>query len=401
MINPALTERIFSAASIERWNDHPHPDAFTELGKQAHKMVIAWLIAMSAPGGMSAAEKVDFDALIECGMFEFLHRVVVTDIRPPVFHMLMRNRDDRLKLNNWVGRQLREEIEPIPGGFAERFRMYFDDENSRPLERRILKAAHYIATYWEFGFVQNWSGEMYGIEKTRSEINAQVREQSDIPAVRKILEAPRAEEGAFVSLVGQLNFQKRWAQTPRIPETSVLGHLFFVAAMSWLLSLEIGTCSKRRQNNFFGGLFHDLPEVLTRDIIAPVKKSVEGLNALIKGYEIEAMRERILSLLPEEVAKQLSYYTQDEFENKTRSGGSITIHEKELDKGLDADGNDPIDGKIIELCDKFAAYIECAESINNGISPKSLRESKAAIYDRYKDRVIYGYEAKNLFDPFC
>jgi putative hydrolase of HD superfamily len=173
-----------------------------------------------------------------------------------------------------------------------------------------------------------------------------------------------------------------------------------VAAMSWLLSLEIGTCSKRRQNNFFGGLFHDLPEVLTRDIITPVKKSVEGLNVLIKSYEKEAMQERILSLLPEPIAKQLTYYTQDEFENKTRNGESITIHEQDFDDDLGTDENDPIDGKIIELCDKFAAYIECVESINNGISPKALRDNKVALYDRYKDSVIYGYEAKKLFDPF-
>lgn len=409
MINPALVERIFSAANIERWNDHPHPDAFTELGKQAHKMVIAWLIAMSDPeeddisdltGVNTIKGKVDFDALIACGVFEFLHRVVVTDIRPPVFHMLMRNRDDRLKLNNWVEQQLRDEIGSIPGGFAERFNTYFDDENTCPIERRILKAAHYVATLWEFGFVENWSGEMYGIEKTKKEITTRAWELSDIPVVQKILEAMRAREGAFVSLVGQLNFQKRWAQTPRIPKTSVLGHLFFVAIMSWLLSLEIGTCRKRRQNNFFVGLFHDLPEVLTRDIIAPVKKSVEGLDALIKNYEKEAMRERVLSLLPEQIASQLSYYTQDEFENKTRNGDSIVIHERELDDSLDTDENDPIDGRIVELCDKFAAYIECVESMNNGVSPKVLREGKAVLYDRYKDTVIYGFEAKKLFDPF-
>ena len=406
MINPALVERVFSAANIERWNDHPHPYAFTELGKQAHKMIIAWIIALSNPEDedmdfdLNTVGKVDLGVLIECGMFEFLHRVVVTDIRPPVFHMLMKKENDRLKLNSWVEKQLRDEIEPIPGGFAERFRMYFSDKSIYPSERRILQAAHYLATYWEFGFIQGWSGEMYGIEKTKSEINTSVWELSDIPAVQKILEAPRAREGAFISFAGQLSFQKRWAQTHRIPETSVLGHLFFVAAMSWLLSLELGFCSKRRQNNFFGGLFHDLPEVLTRDIVAPVKKSVEGLSELIKGYEKEAMQERILSLLPKQIAKQLSYYTEDEFENKTRNGDSILIHEKELDDSLNTDDNDPMDGKLIEMCDKFAAFIECTESINNGISPKPLREGKTTLYNKYKDCVIYGFEAKKLFSPF-
>ena len=44
MITRPLLEHIFAAASIERWNDHPHPAVFTELGKQAHKMVAAWVL---------------------------------------------------------------------------------------------------------------------------------------------------------------------------------------------------------------------------------------------------------------------------------------------------------------------------------------------------------------------
>ena len=44
MITRPLLEHIFAAASIERWNDHPHPAVFTELGKQAHKIVAAWVL---------------------------------------------------------------------------------------------------------------------------------------------------------------------------------------------------------------------------------------------------------------------------------------------------------------------------------------------------------------------
>ena len=45
MITRSLIELVFSAASIERWNDHPHPPPLPELGKQAHKMIMAWVIA--------------------------------------------------------------------------------------------------------------------------------------------------------------------------------------------------------------------------------------------------------------------------------------------------------------------------------------------------------------------
>jgi putative hydrolase of HD superfamily len=75
----------------------------------------------------------------------------------------------------------------------------------------------------------------------------------------------------FIDLCGQLRFQLRWSYLHRIPKTSVLGHMLIVAVLSYLFSLEIGACRKRCYNNYFTGLFHDLPEVLTRDIVHPVK----------------------------------------------------------------------------------------------------------------------------------
>jgi putative hydrolase of HD superfamily len=40
-----LIERFYEAASMNRWNDHIRPVDLTELDKQAHKMVIAYVIA--------------------------------------------------------------------------------------------------------------------------------------------------------------------------------------------------------------------------------------------------------------------------------------------------------------------------------------------------------------------
>ncbi|MEI8218410.1 MAG: HAD family hydrolase, partial [Elusimicrobiota bacterium] len=45
MITKQLIERMFDAASMQRWNDHVRPMDFSELDKQAHKMIIAWMLA--------------------------------------------------------------------------------------------------------------------------------------------------------------------------------------------------------------------------------------------------------------------------------------------------------------------------------------------------------------------
>ncbi|MDR1733052.1 MAG: HD domain-containing protein [Synergistaceae bacterium] len=400
MITRPLLEHIFSAASIERWNDHPHPSVFTELGKQAHKMVIAWVLARHEE---DSGRLLNWIELIEGGIFEFLHRVVVTDIRPPVFHRLMENRETRQQLNDWVCEKLERDLCSLSESLVRRFRDYHRGSDEISPERRVLRAAHYLATKWEFDFIFPWSAGMYGVDRTRREIESQI-DAIDIPAAREmLLNSAASSLWGFISLVGQLTFQKRWAQTPRIPQTSVLGHLFFVAITAWMVSLEIGACPRRVRNNFFGGLFHDLPEVLTRDIVSPVKASVEGLDGLIRRYEQREMEDRIYPLLPESWHEELRYYTEEEFTNKTRHSDLVDPlqrHRGDIPDELNRDEYSPLDGHVIEVCDKLAACIEASVSIRTGVHPQSLEDGKRRLCERFSRTVIRGYPVGRLFDFF-
>lgn len=399
MITRPLLDCIFSAANIERWNDHPHPAVFTELGKQAHKMVIAWVLGKYEE---DAGKQIDWVALIEGGMFEFLYRVVVTDIRPPVFHRLMEDRETREQLNDWVCRKLEQDLNCLSAPFARRFREYHASREPSQ-ERSILRSAHYLATKWEFDFILHWSAGMYGMEQTQQEIESQI-EHIDIDIAREILLHLKSSKlWGFISLVGQLTFQKRWAQTPRIPQTSVLGHLLFVAIAAYMTSIEIGACPRRACNNFFGGLFHDLPEVLTRDIVSPVKASVEGLEALIHRYEHDEMERRIFPLLPESWHEELRYYTEEEFANKTWHTDLVSPlqrHRGDIPGEFNCDRYNPLDGRVVEICDKLAAYIEASASIRMGVHPPALEEGKRRLYERFSSAVVCDYPLGRLFDLF-
>src|SRR5690554_1925557 len=95
MIKKELIELLFDAASIQRWNDHNRPyKGFTELDKQAQKMVYAYLLAKFEQTDRNAV--VNWRQLIEGGFFEFLHRIILTDIKPPIFHKLMDEKGEQL-----------------------------------------------------------------------------------------------------------------------------------------------------------------------------------------------------------------------------------------------------------------------------------------------------------------
>lgn len=396
MIRKGLIERLFEAASILRWNDHVRPVELTELDKQAHKMVIAYVLAKFEEAHRDTS--LDWIRLIEGGIFEFLHRVILTDIKPPVFHRMMATKGS--ELNEWVLKQLDKDIQGIKGDFREKFRRYLFDSEYAKFEKRILKAAHYLATNWEFKIIYNACPFIYGIEKTKEEIENQIEDHYDLIGVQKITLGKKSH--GFIDLCGQLRFQQRWAQSPRIPRTSVLGHMLLVALFAYFCSMEIGACRRRTYNNFFAALFHDLPEVLTRDIVSPIKGSIEGLQEIIREYEKIQVEEKLLPLLPASWREEIRYFTENEFETKIKKEGEgITkTTSDEINLRFNDDAFCPLDGELIKACDHLAAFIEASLSIKHGVKARPLVEGKESLYALYRTRVTAGFDFGQIFDYF-
>lgn len=370
MINAKLIERIFKSASISRWNDYPKMVNLVELDKQAHKFIIAYFIA-------SFEEDIDFGYLIEAGIFDFLSRIVVTDIRPDVFHQIQKNKKN--KINEWVLSVLESEIDDIDDGkFLLRFKDYLKNQ-SHSKERLILKAASYLSTRWEFNIVYQTSQFLNDIDELKAKVEEELEDYYELIGVRKIVMNKKLAR--IVDLSGRLRFQKRWAQTPRIPETSVLGHMLMVAILSYFYSLKVGACRSRFIYNFFCALFHDLPESLTRDIISPVKYGVEGLDEIINEYEMRLIDDKILPFVPEHIRDEFSYilgirraengkFVKNEFENRTFDK-EPKFHEGSLNS-VNEDKFRSIDGKALKYCDKLAAMFEAGISISYGVKSNEL-----------------------------
>ncbi|MDR3592687.1 MAG: HD domain-containing protein [Negativicutes bacterium] len=396
MIRKPLLELLHESAHIQRWNDHIRPQGgFTELDKQAHKMILAYILARFEEDDHQAT--IQWRRLIEGGLFEFLHRIVLTDIKPPVFYELMR--EHGTQLNDWVLEQIKDKVDCISPDFYSNFIRYLRDPEYSAPEKKILKAAHYLASNWEFQIIYRFNAGIFGVEETKSRIENQLEEHSDLAGVQKIGLSHKIRN--FVDLVGQLRFQQRWAQSPRVPETSVMGHMLIVAILAYLCSLEIGACDQRLCNNYFAGLFHDLPEVLTRDIISPVKSSVTGLDALIKKIENRQVEEKLFPLLPQSWQSQLRYFIEDEFSNKVMIDGKVRpVGPDEISASYNEDRFSPIDGGMIKGCDQLAAYIETALSMACGITSRHLQEGSQVLYTKNVNRIIAGVNFGQLFDYF-
>jgi len=395
-VNPKLLELIFSASSIQRWNDYPRMVELVELDKQAHKMIIAYLLAKIE---YSQGKNINFTALIEMGIFEFLRRVVVTDIRPDVFRVILKEK--KSELNRWVLEQLEPYIKDIDDGeFLLRFENFLQNDELYKKERFILKASSYLSTRWEFSIIYQTSKFLSDIDRVKDAVEEEIEDYYELLGVRKI--ALKHKLARFIDLSGRLRFQKRWAQTPRIPETSVLGHMLIVAIFSYFYSLKIKSCDKRLQNNFFCSLFHDLPEALTRDIITPVKYSVSGLSEIISDYEVKMINEEVLPLIPNELIDEFKYLLgiygdkKDEFLDKIYQEDIKVVDDLHL---YNEDRYNPIDGKALKMCDRFGAFMEASLSIYHGVKSNELINGKREIENKIKSsKKINGVDFGILVD---
>lgn len=397
IVNYSLVNEIFRGFYIQRWNDRIRPMELIEMDKHAHKMIIAWTLGKYEE---SNGKIIDWNKIIKNGIYELLRRIILSDIKSPIYSKITQDTEVFKKINTYVFSELEAKIEneTIKG---ELYDYLFNNNVQQDINSRILDAAHIYASYWEFQIIQNANPNSYQNIKIATELLNKLDDYIDLSGIYKIRNRHTIHN--FIDLFGQLRFQVRWAQTPRIPKTSVLGHSLLVAVISYFFARENFSCPKRLYNDFFGGLFHDLPEAVTRDIISPLKKASKEFELLLHEIEQELAEKEIYPLIEESWIKEIKYFTKDEFDNKVRVEGNIlkdNINVDLINKNYNDDIFDPIDGELIRTADQLAAFLEAYNSIMAGISTEELNKAARNIKDTYRDKKIGNVPIKTLYESF-
>ena len=395
MVEKNLLIELFQAAEMRRWNDKLCPVPLTELDKQAHKMTIAYVLGKFAEdnSGFSWIET------IEGGLFEYFERLTLTDLKPQIF--------ERIKANDETFNELKSEVyarfAPLisdANGLDTRFEAYLfhpPDTTSR----KVLDAAHFYATKWEFDIIERENTGDYELSEIRLELQRRQEALVDVEGLRRLALFPTYR--SFVDLCGRLRFQVRWGQLYRVPRTSVLGHMLIVAILSYLFSLEIDASPKRRTNNYFTGLFHDLPEVLTKDIISPVKRAATGLDRFVKDFEREEMERRIYGpgLIPKAWQPQMRTFTEEEFVSKVLIDGQLRhTTSDEISASYNRDRYNPVDGELVKAADDLAAFMEAYLALQNGILNPQLHKAVQEKRVSYRNATIADVNLGKLYDEF-
>lgn len=397
--NFELINELFRGFHIQRWNDRVRPMNFTEIDKHSHKLIIAYVLGKYEE---KAGKSVDWEKLIQYSIFEFLRRIVISDIKSPIYREIKKNKAVFQKLNEYVFDHLKDKIKNEK--INKELEKYLFREEGDDLTSKIINAAHIYSSFWEFQIVRTSNPNNFQNLSIETELLQEIKKYTESPneliGIKKLIE--RNSITNFVDLCGQLRFQIRWAQTPRVPQTTVLGHMMMVATLVYFFTADLQFCRKRMYNNFFCGLFHDLPEAVTRDIISPVKKSSPEFDKLISDLEKTLAEQEIFPHVEQDWIEELKYFTQNEFENKIIVNNTIKTGQtnSEITEKYNKDEFNPLDGNIVRWADQLAAYLEAWHSINNGIKSQELVSSAISISNKYLNSDINFIDIKSLYKEY-
>ncbi len=397
-----LAFKIFEGFSIQRWNDLVRPFDIVEMDKAGEKMVIAYILGKFEE---NRGKKIDWLWIIYASLFDLLRKISLCDIKSPVQQMLKKQfPNEYMRLNEWVLNQYRSMIKDEKL-FSE-FTIYVGQKSgSFPIADelipsvRVYSAAHKYSTIREMEMLEvvNEKERFLDIKK---ELEKEIQPYLDLEGLQKLMTHQKSYQ--FLLKIEQLRFQTRWNQTPRIPGTSVLGHCFYVAIMTLLLGRECypDMCRQRVINNFFSALFHDLPESVTRDIISPVKQATDALPNIVKKIEDEIVNKELVPLMEDFFVNELIYYTSDEFSDRIvdEKGKIQHVSWEDLNQKYNEEKFQPVDGRLVRICDHFSALMEADISIKYGISSTHLTSGRESILNHYAEgEIISGIDVNSFY----
>ncbi|MBS7261614.1 MAG: HD domain-containing protein [Treponema sp.] len=405
-MNKTLALKIFEGFSIQRWNDLVRPFELVEMDKAGEKMVLAYIIGKYEE---HKGKYVDWKWIIYASLFDLLKKIALCDIKAPVQQMLKREYPaEYMRLNEWVLNQYRTLINDEE--LFSAFTIYIGQKagsiplpKDKELSMKIYQAAHKFSTMRELEMLA-MVNEPVRVEKIEKELKADLQKSLDLEGIQMLITHQKVFD--FLLKIEQLRFQTRWNQTPRVPATSVLGHSYFVAIMTLLLGREIDVnmCERRVINNFFSGLFHDLPEAVTRDIISPVKQATDDLPNIVKKIEDEIVNKELVPLMEDFFRDELIFYTSDEFADRVlcKNGVVVKVSWDDLNNRYNSNDFNPVDGRLVRIADHLSALMEADISIKHGITSKHLSGGREGMLDHYKKgEIISGIDVNSLFHTIC
>lgn len=182
-------------------------------------------------------------------------------------------------------------------------------------ESEIFLAAKKYVGYVEASTNARVFPEMY--EVPLRELQRSLYETGEkLSSLKTLLRDENAQK--YLSHVNRLSFSMRWNQYRRTFPISVMSHKVVVAYLSYVIGMyekENLGIENNIEEMLMRAIYHDVPEVITGDIITPTKKAVPGFEKLLETVETDMLEDYLFSYISPEYKAYITPYMLHPFDD--------------------------------------------------------------------------------------
>ena len=156
--------------------------------------------------------------------------------------------------------------------------------------------------------------DMYEIYMT--EMNLELEKISkEIQSLAILRNTPEYQK--YLSHIYRLSFSMRWNQYRRKTPISVMSHTVVISYITYIIAmLEEKTWEDVILEMLMRAIYHDVPEVITGDIISPTKKAVSWFSELLERVEAHMLDEYLFEYIDPEYQTFLKPYLLEPFDGE-------------------------------------------------------------------------------------
>jgi len=339
-------EAIHEILSVQRWNFLPRIDEWSEAENIAYYTHIAYALSKAA----KFSDNETLEIIYRCLLKSF-NKHYLSDIPIKTRDAIKRQDEDAWEniitdaaefTANFFPRELRKDVIKYMG-----YKSSYNGQKAELFEE-IIKFCQYQSAQEECHYNESIFPENYIC--TKKEIANKFATLTNLQYLKGLFEPMRN----YINSIRLLKYVRRWNRLNRNMESTVMAHIFVVSMLAFFFSSLEGKNQAFRHQCIVRALFHDVPESITGDIIAPVKKIINKKDSTfwntVENSMIAVFKDNAPSFIQEEIDKYdlLSPFPKQDL-------GSVA--------------------SLVNECDKFALVLECGFEKGSGNNPVEMKRA--------------------------
>lgn len=310
MVGSILRLMLTRGLSIVRWNNFPRVVDIKQLDNVGATLHTALFLAYHEK--QETGKEIDELYLIKKIIFSSLADLVLSDINSGTKSYIKKKSKSTFEaLYSQAYKYFTSQDSPeyLHDDFLETL-----TRKDRVIEDQVFLAAKKYVGYFEaqtnekvFPFM--YEVPLYELKKSFSDLSG------ELVSFRNLLHDQNSQK--YLTHIYRLTFAMRWNMRQRFYPISVMSHKVIVAYITYTIA-TVGNYENNEQNDTLSmllrAIYHDVPEVITGDIVTPTKKAVAGFAELLEEVESEMMDDYMFSYISPEYKTYLTPYILHPFD---------------------------------------------------------------------------------------